>query len=225
MDKAVITADIVHSRELSEKDRSWLLRELKRELKQIDIDFETKSEIYRGDSIQILVHDVKHALRVALRLKTCIKGLNPSEKAELYKAETLISKRLIPVWILDIRVAIGIGDVGFVGKNIITSDGEAFQISGLLLDRIKNSNQTMAIESADENNAALKVESMMLDAILSRSTALQAQVLYFKLRHFTEVVIAKTLKINQSAVNQRSTKGSWNVISEYLNYFEAMYDR
>lgn len=223
MFKAVITADIIHSRKLSNVDRVYLTDALTKELKRLDKKFNAKSELYRGDSIQVIVFDVSNALRLALLIKFFIRSLNPSEKIKIVTEDAKTVNKLKPIWVVDVRIAIGIGEVSFINKKVITSDGEAFQISGMLLDRMKQGKQKLAIDSADSKSEELQIESILLDAILDRTTALQSEVMYYKLMNMTEIQIAAKLGINQSAVNQRSSSGYWNVVAEMVNYFENRY--
>lgn len=223
MFKAVITADIVHSRKLSNADRVYLLGALSKELNRLDKKFNAKSELYRGDSIQVVVFDVWNALRVALLIKFFIRSLSPAERVKIVTKDAKAVNKLKALWMLDVRMAIGIGEVSFINKKVITSDGEAFQISGMLLDKMKQGKQKLAIDSADSNSEELKIESILLDVILDRTTALQSEVMYHKLMNMTEVQIAEKLGINQSAVNQRSSSGYWNVVAEMVHYFESKY--
>ena len=226
MIKAVITGDIVQSSKLDPGDKSWLIRSLKKTLKQWDKDFGTESEIYRGDSFQCLVSDPMYALRFALLIRTYIKSLNPSEPYDIYSRENPeIRKAVLHTnWLFDTRVAIGIGEVDNPMESVKTSDGEAFQLSGRKLDEIKNSRQMMAIEVNDSDiNEELKTEIILLDHIVSRATALQCEVINLKLLSYTENKIAREFKIQQSAVNQRSNSSGWYAINTALERFETIY--
>lgn len=225
MDKAVITADIIHSSKMPEDDRAMLYKNIKESLKVIDKDYAIHSEIYRGDSFQSVVDNVADALRIALIIKTFIRSLNPSEPIDIEKKGKPDSRYTIasPVWMFDVRMAIGIGKVKLRVDKITASDGEAFQLSGRALDELKNTRYRFAIDSNDANKNALIVQSKMLDTIISKTTALQCEVINLKLLGYTEVEISKMLAIKQSAVNQRSVSGNWNVINEMVLYFENLY--
>jgi predicted transcriptional regulator len=54
-------------------------------------------------------------------------------------------------------------------------------------------------------------------------TALQSEVILWKLSGYTENYIAKQLGINQSAVNQRANSAGWNAINTLVQRFEKLY--
>lgn len=223
--KAVITGDIVESTKLTAEDRAWLIKSLQRTLKTWDKDFGTQSEIYRGDSFQCLVHEPMNALRLAVLIRTYIRSLNPSEVYDIYKKKNPANLKSFAAtrWMFDARMAIGIGQIDKPTGNIKTSDGEAFQLSGRELDTLKSGRQMMAIRTNDEYSEELDTEIQMLDFILGKATAMQCEVINLKLLGYTEIEIAKDLKIGQSAVNQRSVSGGWNVINRAVDRFEAIY--
>lgn len=225
MIKAVITGDIIESSLLQPETKALLSNVLRRTLKGWEEKFEMKSELYRGDSFQCLLNKPIVALRVSLLIKTYIKSLNPSEPFDIYmrKNPQISKSEVITKWLVDARLAIGIGEVDLEMKSIATSDGEAFQISGRLLDEIKSVKQTLAIKTRDSNNNELETELILLDNIMSRATALQCEVINLKLLGFTEMNIAKKLKIQQSAVNQRSVSAGWNAIDKMVKRFEQIY--
>ena len=214
MIKAVITGDIIHSTKLSIEHRQLLVANIQKALKAWDKPFDMKSEIFRGDSFQCLL-PVANALQVALLIKTRIRSLNPSElyDLQLRKNPNQTKAMFFTNHIFDARIAIGIGETGATVQKLASSHGAAFTISGHLLDDIKNSRQTLAIASDDEFSDELATESILLDALISKTSALQCQVLNLKLLNFTEIQIAGKLDIAQSAVNQRSTSGNWNAIA------------
>ena len=75
------------------------------------------------------------------------------------------------------------------------------------------------------NDDELETESILLDALISRTTALQCEVINLKLLGYTEMEIARQLKIMQSAVNQRSISGNWNAIEAMVKRFEIIYNK
>ncbi|MDI1234535.1 MAG: hypothetical protein PSX81_09655 [bacterium] len=184
-----------------------------------------KSELYRGDSFQCLLSDISTALRVAILIKTYIRSLNPSEPYDIYNRRIPDKPKTIlrPQWLFDTRITIGIGEVESEMKSIATSDGEAFHISGRLLDEIKGSKQTIAMRTNDEHNDELETEMVLLDYIIARTTALQCEVVNLKLLDYTETKIANILNIQQSAVNQRSNSGGWYAIEKMVERFETIY--
>ncbi len=221
MNQAVITSNIIHSSRVSEAHKEWLYESISGGLSIFESGFGMKSEMYRGDSFQCLVENCRNALRAGLVIKTFIRSLNPWEGEGSPPKNT--KNTINPVWIFDVRMGIGIGDIDLRLKNIATSNGKAFQISGRLLDEMKTTKSRLAIGSDDNYNEELMMESTLLDTILSRTSALQCEVINLKLLGYTEIEISRRLKIQQSAVNQRSISGNWNVISKMVDYFEKIY--
>jgi len=131
--------------------------------------------------------------------------------------------RIFSTNMIDARISIGIGTVDLEMKSVTTSDGIAFNISGMNLDKIKSTRQSMIIGSDDEYSAELETEIILLDNIISKATALQCEVIYLKLLGYTEIEIARFLKIKQSAVNQRSNSTGWNAIETSIKRFETIY--
>jgi len=225
MIQAIITGDLVHSTRLGVKYREWLFKQLTQALKQWDKDFGTKSETFRGDSFQCLVKQPADALKICLIQKTFIRSLNPSTEYELTKKNNPSIKKgmVYPHWIFDARIAVGIGETDKISVKLAASGGKAFELSGQLLDKMKNKKQALAIETNDQFNDELQTAFVLLDAIISRTTALQCEVIKYKLLNFTEVQIAQELGIMQSAVNQRSNSGNWNAIDAMIKRFEKIY--
>lgn len=225
MKKAEITGDIIASTKLSSDDREWLTKALKNTLKVWDKKYSMKSELYTGDSFQCLLNNVEDALRVSLLIKTYIRSVNPSEVYDIYNRKNPENLRAIirPQWLFDTRVGIGIGEVDSEMASITTSNGEAFQLSGRLLDEIKGSKQSIAMQTHDQYNDELETAMVLLDNIIARTTALQCKIINLKLLGNNEMAIAKTLKIKQSAVNQRSNSAGWNAINKMVKRFEIIY--
>lgn len=222
--KAVITGDIIQSTRLSEADRSGLVKQIQEAMKTWEADFKFKSEFFRGDSFQCLLPHPHFGLRVALLLKTFIRSLNPTTSFSLASKKIPEKKTsvLLPATIIDARIAVGIGDAD-AGAKLATSNGMAFSLSGHLLDGLKNSKQAFGIATDDDYNDELETESMLLDALISKTTALQCEVINLKLLGYNETQIAKDLNIIQSAVNQRSRSGNWNAIDAMVDRFELIY--
>lgn len=225
MIKAVITGDIIHSTHLSSEARASLFNNIEYYLKKLKKEYGIKYEMYRGDSFQCLVHKVEEALRIALLIKTFIRSLNPSEVYAVTKKSNTKQVRdtVFTTFIFDARIALGIGEVDADNKRLASSDGMAFFISGHLLDEIKNTKQHFAIDSDDEFKQEWETESILLDAIIRKTTALQCKVLNYKLMDLTETEIANILNIGQSAVNQRANNGDWNAFDAMVYRFEKAY--
>jgi hypothetical protein len=225
MKKAVITGDIIHSTRMDEETRLEVSKSIARFFKELEGAFKVRSEMFRGDSFQCLVPKVEDALTVALLIKMRIRSLNPSElhsvkaKSKPRKAKTVD----LTNWVFDARLAIGIGEVPKSVKELATTSSEAFFLSGHLLDDMKSRKQSLDIDTEDKYREELETEMVLLDNIIARTTALQCEVIHWKLWGLAEIDIANKLGIGQSAVNQRSNAGSWNAISTMVERFETIY--
>jgi len=56
--------------------------------------------------------------------------------------------------------------------------------------------------------------------LLSKCSAKQSEVLYYKLLNYTEKEISERLKKSQSTISQHSTAAGWIAIEKALYYFE-----
>lgn len=226
MKKAVITGDIIHSTRMDEENRKLLSKVIAQFLKELEKAFKVRSEMFRGDSFQCLVPKVEDALTVALLIKTRIRSLNPSELHNVKaKGKTRKSKAVyFTTWVFDARLAIGIGEVPKTVKDLATTSSEAFFLSGHLLDEMKSWKQSLGIDTLDKYSDELETEMLLLDNIIAKTTALQCEVIHWKLWGLSEIDIANKLGIGQSAVNQRSNAGSWNAIRMMVERFETIYE-
>jgi len=218
MIKAVVTGDIIDSTKLGEEENTQLIQGLKLIIEDFEKDELLKGEMFRGDSLQCLIYSPSEALKITLLIKTFVKGIvsinNSKEKND---AEKLVSKS-----VFDIRLAIGIGQTHSENERVSMSQGEAFNLSGRLLDDMKHK-QTIAIRTNDSFNNELDTSFKLLDFILSNATQNQCEVIYYKLQGLTEVEISEKIGVNQSAVNQRSNSSGWSAINSLIQRFESIY--
>ena len=223
---AVITGDIVDSKEISPLSRQSLYKDLDlvfKELKQKHwID---NYEMYRGDSFQCVMTQKFISLKVAIYLRAFI-------KAYIVEEDKLpVSKNLKDVpsptkgyypGNQDIRLSIGIGKVDFYNeKSLAHSDGPAFWFSGQGLDHLKKAPYRMSIKTEEDKlNESLEPSILLLDAVLQKWTNNQAEIIKYKLQDYKEEEASRELKISQSAVNQRIKTSQWFAIEKLLQYFE-----
>ncbi|MEQ9299320.1 MAG: transcriptional regulator [Cyclobacteriaceae bacterium] len=118
--KAILTGDIVNSR--SQVPEEWIVS-LKTVLSKYG-ESPKDWEIFRGDSFQLLTSP-HEALLAAYHIKAVIK-----QNARL-----------------DVRIAVGIGEVEHDMSNITHSNGEAYQRSGDCFDRLKK--RTLGVSTGD----------------------------------------------------------------------------
>lgn len=155
---------------------------------------------YRGDSIQaILTTNRLTALRVAL----------------------LLHSYLIQYG-FKIRLAIGVGEISFKSKQVITSDGSAFQASGPYLDTLVKSGELISIAGTDDFSSEWQVHSSSLSYLIRHWSIQQAEAVYLQLQDLTQEAIAKKLKIKQPAVYYRLQGAGWSVVHKILTRFESV---
>lgn len=191
---AVITADIVNSTTVS-ADK---MKKLKERLTALFADF--RHEFYRGDSFQVYLRDPAEALSLVLKTR-----------AEARKLSSL----------LDIRAAIGIGDVNPAVKKINTATDEAFVISGRAFDRLGKKIDKLAIESSDaELNNALSIVANFADYIFQDITKKQAEVLVELLKGTTQLEVTRKLKKSKSTISQHVQSLGWYALERLINGYK-----
>lgn len=158
-------------------------------------------EQYRGDSLQaILTNNRAASLGAALLLQSAMVKNN-----------------------FGIRTAIGVGEISYQGKNIVTSDGTAFQVSGPFLDQLRKTGELIFINFDNPDYIdEWPIHSASLDYIIKRWSAQQAEAVYFQLQGYTQQQMAKQLKITQPSVHQRLQGAGWPVVQKILQRFEAL---
>jgi predicted XRE-type DNA-binding protein len=197
----VISGDVIASSRLKPLQRKKLQTQLDKFAQAYsklypDLQFQQ----YRGDSLQATLSKNRiHALSMAVQLQSFL-------MMEEFK----------------IRLALGIGEISFQSKDVITSDGSAFQLSGPLVDEIKRKNELIAVTATNNEFAAeWRVHSESLNFLLQRLSAAQAEALYHLLQNKKQEEIAKTLKITQPSVHQRLQAAGAQVFTSIIQRFES----
>lgn len=200
---AIVTGDIVNSSQLNKTDRKALESFLWDELEKLSGSSQSFS-IQRGDAFQFKCEPAV-ALDKCLTLRCKLKAQNYQIKA--------------PV---DARLSIGIGEVSLNGKDISSSDGVAFQISGRGLDALKDQELYLAIASEDEvmNQAWLALAILMDDHIQSWNNR-QAEAVLGRLEDQTYEQLGQKLGINPSAVYKRIESAHWKSVLAGLKFYRS----
>lgn len=191
---AIITGDIINSRK--EDPKKWM-EKLKAVLNSIGK--EPKDwEIYRGDSFQVRIQP-EESLRLALRLKSAIKQ---------YKD-------------LDLRMAIGIGEVDYDSEKITESNGMAFVRSGECFEALKK--ETLAVRSSNKHfdktiNIMLSLASLTMDSWTPSSSEIISLSLQYPDKKQTD--LAKLLNKPQSNISIGLKRGGYDEIQKLLNYYK-----
>jgi hypothetical protein len=198
----VISGDVIGSSLLKPAARKKLQQLLNSFFEQSAEEWpDLQIQQYRGDSIQaILTGNRLAALRIVLLLQSY-----------------LIKEKF------KIRMAIGAGEISFKSKQVITSDGSAFQASGPYLDALTKSGEVISVAgSDDEFTSEWQVHSASLNYIIERWTPSQAEAIYLQLQDYIQAIIAKKLKIKQPSVHQRLQAAGWPVVHKILSRFESV---
>jgi predicted XRE-type DNA-binding protein len=201
--KGTITGDIVHSQAIGQPE-IWL-NPLKKLFHQFGETPQTW-QIYRGDSFQLEIEPAD-TLRVAILIKAAIKKIKKKK--------------------LDVRIAIGIGEVDFRSSYVSESAGEAFVYSGQLLDELKKSKKNLGIKSPwpdfdKEMNMMFRLALIILNS-WTRNSAEVAEMV-FNQSNITQTEIAEKLNIAQSSVNERIKRGAVYEIIELEQYYRERID-
>ncbi|WKL44168.1 SatD family protein [Flavobacterium sp. ZE23DGlu08] len=192
--EAVITADIINSREVSPD--IWL-NLLKDTLQNIGAEYSTW-ELYRGDSIQLITSPI-NALRLGILLKAVTKQV-PN---------------------LDIRMAIGIGEITYRSEKVSSSNGPAFINSGEAFDALNKN--TLAIKTPWKEFD--EILNIMLDlATLTMDNWKPAMAEIFKKQlenpNLKQVEIAESLNKKQSNVSYSLKKAGYDEIMNCVEYYK-----
>lgn len=217
---AVLTGDLVKSRYIKDGDIETVITSLKEtfiELNKKLFSNKASFQIYRGDSFQAIIPKPELALIAAIIIRSHLRAFESR-----YKINGKKSNKPINYVYTDARIAIGIGSVSYIGDSVSESNGEAFQKSGYLLDRLKKENQRLGIDTPWENiNKELVVESKLADAVISRWTANTAKAIFIHLldkKNQSELAII--LNISQPASHKRLvTYGNIGSIQAFMERY------
>jgi hypothetical protein len=130
--------------------------------------------------------------------------------------------RITPEVTLDARMALGAGEIAYIGESVLDSDGEAFHISGRAFDEMENDEFLKVNTPNPELNKQLAVICTLLDVIISGWTRNQAEVVYLVLEGKTQQQMAEELNVVQSAINNRLKLAHWRQIEKTIYYISAL---
>jgi len=222
MNKATISSDIVSSTSLSVEQRLILEKELKKLLRILKQALGSKiffGRLIKGDYIECVLSDPKHALRVALIIKSFVKSI----KIQVSKTT---NKRIQRFKEYGIRIAVGVGELSIFNKKKGIIDGEAIYLSGRAINEMTSTDKkikiTLAFRSNQESwNEAFAPLFSLLDVLFAESTQAQSEIIFYKLLNKSEKEISEILKKSQSTINQHSTAVGWFAIDRAVKYFES----
>ena len=212
---AVITGDIVRSGQLSRAQFERVQKSIRGGSAEIRQHYPDQVplplELFRGDSWQLLVADPAHAFRIALYLRAYL------------RAEADV----------DTRFAIGVGPVDAMPTTSVASGrGEAFRLSGQLLDQKSSTRMRFAMAEGDSETErgerSIDVIMLILDIIVRDWTSAQARAVCGALLDRTQEKIAETWPgepITQQAAGQHLARAGWDGVHEALVFYENIMRR
>lgn len=183
--KGIITADVVGSTKIPLEKREILpntLQELAGELQKFSV---LKLEMYRGDSFQVVVDSYEKTVLIAVLLRMGLMRKSPDSE-----------------YLIDARMSIGIGEVGFESQSVGQSDGEAFVFSGRAFEKMGK--KRLVIQTADTKvNEELTVLVSVLDELLSDLSLSKSETVFEYLLYpdATQTDIAARLRKSQPTIN------------------------
>lgn len=192
---AIITGDIINSRKVDAKQ--WLPA-LKRVLLQYGKE-PSDWQIYRGDSFQLKIKPID-AILAGLLIKSSIKQFNK----------------------LDVRIAIGIGEISYEAKKITESNGSAFVHSGECFELLKK--QTLGIKSPwkefdDTMNIMFDLASVTMDNWTNTSSEIIKNAL--ENPEMSQMKLAAKLnKKSQGTISEGLKRGGYDEIKKLITYYQ-----
>ncbi|NTW23065.1 MAG: hypothetical protein HGA37_00070 [Lentimicrobium sp.] len=207
---AVITGDIKKSTRLPAADLARLPSVLKNIFNQFGKMPEPKGKllrhsIFRGDSFQ-LVLEPESALEAMLFIRAGLRAAYPGTVAKA----------------VDCRLAAAIGSIDNLTDNITESTGEAFTLSGHLMEDMKKTFLMAIITPNPAATSELNTELALCDRIITRWTYAQAQLLPKLLNAEVQAKIADDLGISQAAVAKMLQVMGWQAIEMLLLRYQHL---
>ena len=198
---AVLTGDIVKSREIT--PRSRLIDALKETLETVKDAHRAEYDLYRGDSFQLVLPSAPSAALVAVIIRSGLKSRSPKN------GET---------W--DARISIGIGDITYRGESVSESDGPAFLLSGQGMDKLGSTNRRLIIEAPWEHaDRSLSLVTRFADDLISHWSRYSAETAFLSLVYNeSQSVLAERLGKRQSTINGRIATARLELIRAYVEH-------
>ncbi|MDE5875933.1 MAG: hypothetical protein K2H47_00275 [Muribaculaceae bacterium] len=205
---AIITGDIVNSTKLTVDERELMLNTLQMIPEVLSPIQNVSIEIFRGDSFQLRIPNLGLALRCALAIRAWLRC------HKIHKSK-----------VLDARLAIGIGTLDYEADSLSTSDGEAYRLSGRLLDSM-NKSRLEIITPWYEVNDELKLLTAFADDIVSSWSQNQSKVILLSLITLkNHVELSKELKISRQMVDKSLKSSKKELIEAYIKQYEKLINK
>jgi len=190
---AIITGDIKNSRQSS--PQTWL-KHLKEAMSFYGKE-PSQWEIFRGDSFQLETHPEK-ALEAVMTIKSAIKKTKG----------------------LDVRAAIGLGNVSYRGKGLTESNGSAFIHSGECFEKLKKNG--LAIETPwDDLNKKMNIMFLLANRIMEEWAPKSAAVFQLALEHpkVNQATLASMAGVGQSNISRGLKRAGFDELNALNIYY------
>lgn len=203
---AIITGDIVDSTKLNLAERDIMINALQA-IPEILSPFERISmEIFRGDSFQVKIPNSEIAAKAAIAIRAWLRS-----QVELCGKEPL-----------DARLAIGIGGTDYESDTLSTSDGEAFRLSGRLLDKMQKVRLAVATPWTSVNEE-LRLSTAFVDDIISSWTQNQSKIMLLRLQTSkSHLELSQILEISRQMVDKSLKSSKEDLVEAYIDRFEKL---
>lgn len=213
---AVITGDIKNFTSLDSKKREQLIIETEALLRTM-VNKTNDAQMFRGDSYQFILDDIRQALKRGIQLVCWFKLNSDREDIALHGSRTNFRVRL------GSRLSIGIGEIAYTGKSVLDSDGEAFHLSGRVFDEMDKGDIIRLTTFDEERNNTYQIILMYINMIIKQWTISQAETIYelLSMEEGTQDKIAKRLKISQPAVANSLRSARWREVERGINFINT----
>jgi hypothetical protein len=163
---------------------------------------------FRGDGWQLVCQQPEESLEVGIFIRSYLRFSFKEEK-------------------LDTRFAIGIGRIHFIPReNVSAGDGEAFTLSGTMLDSLGTERMAVVFPKSDGLlQPAVDGMTALLDFIVSRWSPGQAQAVFLALHGYKQDEIAAQwmpAPITQASVSAILKAAGWSRVKKSLASFEKI---
>jgi len=224
MNSATISADIISYTSLPEKEKRSIEAKIKQflaNLQETYIEQQFYGRLVQGDYIECALNSPVYSLRIALLIKTLIKSIN-------LNTHHTKKQKLKYFFVHGARIAVAVAPLSQLDPKAGIIDGEAIYLSGRTIKKHSTSDkQKIVIKNtlfflSNDQYLQEQMEAIfyLLDTLLSKCSAKQSEVVFYKLQNLSEKEISKKLNKYQSTISQHSTAAGWNAIEKTINYFE-----
>lgn len=208
---ASISADIVSSTSLPVQSLIELNEYIKEILKILEKHYDGFwGRLVRGDTIECILARPEYAFEIAIILKSWIKSFKPS----VYGDYSRFSK-------YGLRLAIGLGEMNIVNRELDMMEGDAIYRSGRSLDKLTGRTKySMTISMPQKQyEEPLNIILSLINQLINTATSRRCQTLCERLLAPSTNVAAEQMGITVSGINQTLNELGWANIEQAVNYY------